>query len=97
MQFGIGGFAIPHDHRVKEVGHGFRIAGTGTSGNDEGMPLISIGSQKWDAGQIEVITTPLAHPILPLIVDSNDARVGDPTATMPVGQFRQPLACRDPW
>jgi alpha-amylase/alpha-mannosidase (GH57 family) len=53
--------------------------------------VFEVHTRMWDAGQIEVITTPLAHPILPLIVDSNDARVGDPTATMPRGQFRQPL------
>ena len=36
-----------------------------------------------DAGQIEVITTPYAHPILPLIYNSDLASVSDPTAEMP--------------
>lgn len=36
-----------------------------------------------DAGQIEVITTPYAHPILPLIYNSDLAEKGDPTSDMP--------------
>jgi alpha-amylase/alpha-mannosidase (GH57 family) len=44
----------------------------------------------WDSGQIEVTTTPLAHPILPLVADSDQALAGDPTAQMPSHQFRQP-------
>lgn len=33
--------------------------------------------------QIEVITTPLAHPILPLIYNSNEASIGNPQAELP--------------
>ena len=51
--------------------------------------VIPIHREMWDAGQIEVITTPLAHPILPLITDTNLATVGDPTALLPNNQFRQ--------
>jgi alpha-amylase/alpha-mannosidase (GH57 family) len=36
-----------------------------------------------DAGQIEVITSPYAHPILPLIYNSDLAAASDPTAEMP--------------
>lgn len=36
-----------------------------------------------DAGQIEVTMTPFAHPILPLLVDSNVAAVGMPEAELP--------------
>jgi alpha-amylase/alpha-mannosidase (GH57 family) len=36
-----------------------------------------------DRGQIEVITTPYAHPILPLIYNSDLAAVGDPAADLP--------------
>ena len=36
-----------------------------------------------DAGQIEVITTPYAHPILPLVYNSNLAAQGDPSAALP--------------
>lgn len=36
-----------------------------------------------EAGQIEVTTTPFAHPILPLLVDSNIAAVAMPEADLP--------------
>jgi len=36
-----------------------------------------------DAGQIEVIVTPYAHPILPLLYASDLHAVGDPSATLP--------------
>jgi len=40
--------------------------------------------------QIEVTTTPYAHPILPLIYDNQLALVGDPSATMPDLEFSYP-------
>ena len=43
-----------------------------------------------DRGQIEVTTTPYAHPILPLIYDSQLALVGNPTAEMPDQVFSYP-------
>jgi alpha-amylase/alpha-mannosidase (GH57 family) len=36
-----------------------------------------------DSGQIEVIVTPYAHPILPLLYASDLHKVGDPSATLP--------------
>ncbi|HZY43995.1 MAG TPA: glucodextranase DOMON-like domain-containing protein, partial [Anaerolineae bacterium] len=36
-----------------------------------------------DKGQIEVITTPYAHPILPLLYDTNLEKVGNTEAVMP--------------
>ncbi|MFL7792015.1 MAG: glucodextranase DOMON-like domain-containing protein, partial [Anaerolineae bacterium] len=36
-----------------------------------------------DAGQIEVIVTPYAHPILPLLYATDLDSVGDPSATLP--------------
>ncbi|NNL12324.1 MAG: glycoside hydrolase [Acidimicrobiia bacterium] len=51
--------------------------------------VIPLHREMWDSGQIEVITTPLAHPILPLIADTNLAIVGDPTGLLPTNQFRQ--------
>ena len=36
-----------------------------------------------DSGQIELITTPYAHPILPLIYNSDLAEVGNPQADLP--------------
>lgn len=47
---------------------------------DEVIPL---HKKLQENGQIEVITTPYAHPILPLLVDSNIARVGNPSSDMP--------------
>lgn len=45
----------------------------------------------WESGQIEVTTTPLAHPILPLLIDTAAASVGDPTAVLPETRFSEPL------
>ena len=42
------------------------------------------------AGQIEVTTTPYAHPILPLIFDNNLALVGNPAAELPDQDFSYP-------
>ncbi len=41
-------------------------------------------------GQIEVTTTPYAHPILPLIYDNQLALVGNPSAEMPDRSFSYP-------
>ncbi len=38
----------------------------------------------WDAGQIELITSPLYHPILPLLIDSDLARVSNPNLDLPL-------------
>ncbi len=45
--------------------------------------VIQIHKELQDKGQIEVITTPYAHPILPLLYDSNLELVGNPAAEMP--------------
>lgn len=45
--------------------------------------VIPIHKQLLEAGQIEVITTPLAHPILPLIYNSDEAATGNPDAELP--------------
>ncbi|MBU2610023.1 MAG: glycoside hydrolase [Chloroflexi bacterium] len=45
--------------------------------------IIPLHRQLQEKGQIEVITTPYAHPILPLIFYSSLARVGNPGAEMP--------------
>ncbi len=50
---------------------------------------IPVHADLWAGEQLEVITTPLAHPILPLIADTDLARVGDPTAQLPREPFRQ--------
>jgi len=43
-----------------------------------------------DAGILEITTTPYAHPILPLIYDTDLALVGNPKAIMPTQQFSYP-------
>ena len=51
--------------------------------------VIPLHAELWQEGRIEVITTPLAHPILPLISDSSLATVGDPAALMPASRFQE--------
>ena len=51
--------------------------------------VIPIHARLWDEGKIEVTTTPLAHPILPLISDSSLATVGDPAAMLPKQRFQE--------
>jgi alpha-amylase/alpha-mannosidase (GH57 family) len=51
--------------------------------------VIALHATLWDEGRIEVITTPLAHPILPLISDTSLATVGDPAALMPANRFQE--------
>ncbi len=52
----------------------------------EVIPLLSA---LWSQGRIEVTTTPLAHPILPLVSDTNLALVGDPAALLPDNRYRE--------
>jgi alpha-amylase/alpha-mannosidase (GH57 family) len=51
--------------------------------------VIPVHKELQASGQIEVITTPYAHPILPLIYDTDLALVGNPGAEMPA-QFTYP-------
>ncbi len=53
--------------------------------------VLAAHAQLWEAGQIELTTTPLAHPILPLIQDTNMASIGDPTALLPTSPFQHPI------
>jgi alpha-amylase/alpha-mannosidase (GH57 family) len=46
-------------------------------------------------GQIEVSTTPFYHPILPLICDSDIARVANPVTPLPRRAFRRPEDARE--
>lgn len=45
--------------------------------------VIPIHKKLQDNGQIEVITTPYAHPILPLLIDSSIAAIGNPSTDLP--------------
>ena len=53
--------------------------------------VIPLHAEMWEGGQIEVTTTPLAHPILPLVADRSLATVGDPTALLPETGFSEVL------
>jgi alpha-amylase/alpha-mannosidase (GH57 family) len=52
--------------------------------------VIPVHKELQDAGQIEVITTPYAHPILPLIYSTRLALIGNPGAEMPGETFSFP-------
>ncbi|MEJ5314367.1 MULTISPECIES: glucodextranase DOMON-like domain-containing protein [Anaerolinea] len=52
--------------------------------------VLPVHRELQDAGQIEVITTPYAHPILPLIYDTNLALAGNSSAELPEGRFFYP-------
>jgi alpha-amylase/alpha-mannosidase (GH57 family) len=45
--------------------------------------IIPLHKELQDSGQIEVITTPYAHPILPLLYNSDLAATGNPTTDLP--------------
>jgi alpha-amylase/alpha-mannosidase (GH57 family) len=47
------------------------------------------------AGQIEISATPFYHPILPLLCDSDIARVSNPGTPLPVPAFRHPEDARE--
>jgi alpha-amylase/alpha-mannosidase (GH57 family) len=46
-------------------------------------------------GQIEISTTPFYHPILPLLCDSDIARVANPATPLPRRAFRRPEDARE--
>jgi alpha-amylase/alpha-mannosidase (GH57 family) len=45
--------------------------------------IVPLHKDLQDKGQIEVITTPYAHPILPLLIDTKLEAVGSPSAELP--------------
>jgi alpha-amylase/alpha-mannosidase (GH57 family) len=47
------------------------------------------------SGQIELSTTPFYHPILPLLCDSDIARVANPSTPLPKRAYRQPDDARE--
>ena len=49
--------------------------------------VVPVHKKLQDAGQIEVTMTPFAHPILPLLVDTNLARVALPDIELPAARF----------
>jgi len=57
--------------------------------------VIPLHTRLWNEGKIEVTTTPFAHPILPLIADTDAAKVGDPTAPSPTRHFAEIADARE--
>jgi len=53
--------------------------------------VIPLHADLWEQGQIEVTTSPLAHPIIPLIADTALASEGDPAAVLPADRFQEVL------
>jgi alpha-amylase/alpha-mannosidase (GH57 family) len=47
------------------------------------------------SGQVELSTTPFYHPILPLVCDSDIARVANPSTPLPRRAYRQPDDARE--
>jgi len=56
------------------------------------LPAYTEAAQR---GQIEISTTPFYHPILPLICDSDIARVANPATPLPRRAYRRPEDARD--
>jgi alpha-amylase/alpha-mannosidase (GH57 family) len=56
------------------------------------LPAYTDAAQR---GQIEISTTPFYHPILPLICDSDIARVANPATPLPRRAYRRPEDARD--
>ncbi len=57
--------------------------------------VVEIHKQLQDAGQIEVTMTPYAHPILPLLIDTNLAKDAVPDIKLPQNTFRYGGDARD--
>lgn len=52
--------------------------------------VIDVYRRLMEKGQIEVITSPFYHPILPLVWDTNAARIASPSLKLPSHGFAQP-------
>jgi alpha-amylase/alpha-mannosidase (GH57 family) len=57
--------------------------------------VLPIYRQAAARGQIEISTTPFYHPILPLICDSDVARIANPSTPLPRRAFRHPEDARE--
>jgi alpha-amylase/alpha-mannosidase (GH57 family) len=57
--------------------------------------VLPIYRQAAQSGQIEISTTPFYHPILPLVCDSDIARVANPGTPLPRRAYRYPEDARE--
>ncbi|MBC7292513.1 MAG: glycoside hydrolase, partial [Thermoleophilia bacterium] len=51
--------------------------------------------QAWRRGQIEISTSPYYHPILPLLINTDSARIGAPDLVLPRYRFAHPEDARE--
>ncbi|HNJ97611.1 MAG TPA: glucodextranase DOMON-like domain-containing protein [Ilumatobacteraceae bacterium] len=73
-------------------GHGFTEADKDVVFSEQDRivgEIIPTYAQLWKDGKIEISTTPLAHPILPLITDTDLFRESDPQGIAPAERFRE--------
>lgn len=52
--------------------------------------VVSLYRNLMESGQIEVITAPYYHPILPLLLDTHSARIASPSLALPQHRYQQP-------
>jgi alpha-amylase/alpha-mannosidase (GH57 family) len=57
--------------------------------------VLPIYREAGQSGQIEISTTPFYHPILPLLCDSDIARIANPGTPLPRRAYRQPDDARE--
>src|SRR6202030_3154135 len=57
--------------------------------------VLPIYREAAERGQIEISTTPFYHPILPLLCDSDIARVSNPSTPLPRRAYRHPEDARE--
>lgn len=84
-------------HRFVERGEGFSAADVRAMVEEQFKILravVPIHRLLQERGQIEVTTTPLSHPILPLLIDTDQATVDLPGATLP-RRFSHPEDARE--
>lgn len=92
-------------HRFVAQGRDFSVADIAAMVSEQYTimrAVIPIHRQLQDRGQIEVATTPFAHPILPLLIDTDRATIDRPGASYPrrfahpedaEAQVRMAVAC----
>jgi alpha-amylase/alpha-mannosidase (GH57 family) len=52
--------------------------------------IVPLHKELWDAGQIELSTSPFYHPILPLLINSSVAKESNPECILPQNTFIHP-------
>ncbi|MDX1568723.1 MAG: glycoside hydrolase family 57 protein, partial [Longimicrobiales bacterium] len=84
-------------HRFVEKGHGFTEADIQEMVEDQRRimrAVVPIHRSLQEAGRIEVVTTPYFHPILPLLIDTDQATMDRPGARLP-RRFSHPEDARE--